>query len=340
MLPHLVKESSKLSRLVLQRTNLQPHHPLLLTNRSLFAREGAGESRNAIHEEAVRCYSQTAKRMNEDFQESEVAPTVATVFTKADKKAAARDYNSRRAGYRDQVSVIRKQYFDEIAKEREKEEALVNAEKEETMRRRLERQRLKNIRSARNALLEEEKRLNRETEFKEYLEVKQTERDERRRRYHKARAMVLAELEAEADLWLTTPEEVEAAFTHEAEQKLWARPNGVLGSPSPSVDSHFWQYESHTMHMDKTYKTPRELLLEELMEQIYEESTVDETFWTTERLRDQEHLEEKAKLRAMVRAHGRRALLDKQKEMLEKYFGTAEGEVPKRMPAPSCLTLS
>lgn len=286
---------------------------------------------------ATRCYSLTSKCLDEE-EGGEEAPAVK--FTKQDKQIAARDYNSRRAEYRRQVSLLRKQYAEQMAQQRAADEAQRAAEQRELTRRRLERQRLKNIRSAQNAVKEEERRLQRETEFEEYLAVKQKERDERNRRFQKARQMVVDELEAEADLWLTTPEEVEAAFTHEAEQKLWARPNGVLGSPNPSLDSHFWQYESHTVHLEKTYRTPRDLLLEELMEQNYEEATVDENFWTPERVSDREELEMKAKLRAMVRAEGKRSLLNKQKELLESYFSAKEDEVPKRMPAPNVKILA
>lgn len=289
---------------------------------------------------AIRYYSQTIKRMNEASEAGAEEDNSSSSFTKKDKRVAAQDYNSRRAAYRRQVSLLRKQYAEQVAKQRAADEAQRAAEQRELTRRRLERQRLKNVRSAQNAVKEEEKRKQREKEFEAYLEVKQEERDERNRRFRKARQLLIDELEAEADLWLTTPEEVEAAFTHEAEQLLWARPNGVLGAPSPSLDSHFWQYESHTVHLDKTYKTPRELLLEQLMEQNYEQATVDQDFWTPERVADREELEVKAKLRAMVRAEGRRALLSKQKEMLESYYSTKDDEIPKKMPAPNVKILA
>jgi len=285
-----------------------------------------------------RQYSRSYKVMDDVGKEEDQPPP--PLFTRKDKVVAARDFNSRRADYKRQVSVLRKKYADEIARKKAEEEKQVELEKQAAKRRYLERQRLKNIRSAQNALTEEERRLEQEKIFQEHLRTQQEERDERNRKFALARQMVIDELEAEADLWLTTPEEVEAAFTHEAEQLLWARPNGVLGSPSPSVDSHFWQYESHTMHLDKTYRTPRELLLEEMLEHIYEQATVDEKFWTPERVKDREELEQKAKLRAMVRAEGRRALLNMQKEMLESYYSTSEDEVPKRMPAPNVKVLA
>lgn len=278
--------------------------------------------------------------MDEAKEGEEEAAAPPPLFTKKDKVIAARDYNARRAAYNRQVSLLRKQYADDIAKRKAAEAEQNEVEKQAARRQYLERRRLKNIRSAQNALEQVRKTEEQAKAFEEHLRVKQEEREERNRRFKLARQMVIDELESEADLWLTTVEEVDAAFTREAEQLLWARPGGVLGSPSPSVDSHFWQYESHTMHLDKTYKTRRELLLEEMLEKIYEEATVDEKFWTPERLKDRKELEDKAKLRAMVRAEGRRALLNKQKELLESYYGTTDEEKPKKMPAPDVKVLA
>ena len=180
---------------------------------------------------------------------------------------------------------------------------------------------------------QEQIRKQREKEFQEHLKKMQMERDARNERFAIARQLVIDELEKEAPLWLTTPEEVEAAFTSSAEQLLWARPGGVLGAPNPSLDASFWQYETHTWHMDRTYKSQREVLLEQIEELAYEEANVDASFWTPERLAEQEQLEEKARLRAMVHSAGRRELLRKQREILEDRFANEEGEVPRQQPA-------
>lgn len=311
-------------------TSVWSQNPLFWRSDSIFER-----TNRPIGNDGHRYYSQS-HIMFDSEEEAHTTPK----FTRKDKQIAARDYNSRRAAYRRQVSLLRKQYAEQVAQQRAEDEAQRAAEQRELTRRRLERQRLKNIRSAQNAVKEEERRSVQAKEFEEYLQIKQDERVQRNRRFQKARQLVIDELETEADMWLTTPEEVEEAFTHEAEQQLWARPNGVLGAPSPSLDSHFWQYESHSVHMDKTYRRPRELLLEELMEQNYEQATVDDNFWTLERVEDRVELEMKAKLRAMVRAEGRRSLLKKQKEMLEGYFSTKENEIPKRMPPPNVKILA
>lgn len=339
-----LKESSRWSRAVCQQRLSQPGSapsvPGML-NLGNSTRVNINSNTCTFYIATARHYSQSHRVMDEETEEEAEAPAPPPpLFTKEDKVVAARDYNSRRADYNRQVSLLRKQYASDIAKKKAADEAQEEIEKKAAQRRYLERQRLKNIRSAQNALQEKQKREEQAEAFQEHLRVQQEEREQRNRRFNLARQMVIDELETEADLWLTSTEEVDAAFTHEAEQLLWARPNGVLGAPSPSVDSHFWQYESHTMHLDKTYRTPRELLLEEMLENIYEEATVDEKFWTPERLQDREELEQKAKLRAMVRAEGRRALLNKQKEMLESYYGNTEEEVPKRMPAPNVKVLA
>ena len=339
-----LKESSRWSRAVCQQRLSKPGPPPSFPgtlNLGNSIRVNTNSNNSTFCATAARHYSQSHRVMDDATEEEEAeAPAPPPLFTKKDKVVAARDYNSRRADYNRQVSLLRKQYASEIAKKKAADEAQEEIEKKAARRRYLERQRLKNIRSAQNAVKEEQKREERAVAFQEHLRVQQEEREQRNRRFNLARQMVIDELETEADLWLTSTEEVDAAFTHEAEQLLWARPNGVLGAPSPSVDSHFWQYESHTMHLDKTYRTPRELLLEEMLENIYEEATVDEKFWTPERLADREELEQKAKLRAMVRAEGRRALLNKQKEMLESYYGNTEEEIPKKMPAPNVKVLA
>ncbi|CAB9507823.1 expressed unknown protein [Seminavis robusta] len=288
---------------------------------------------------ALRQYSPTGTKLNDEAvqKDEEEAP----LFTKKDKKAAARDYNSRRANYRRHVSVLRKQYFAEYEKEMAAERARVDAEREEVTRRKLERQRLKNVRSARNAVLMEEARQQRAREFEAHLAKMQKVRDETKRRYQYARQSVIQELEAAAAQWLTSVEEVEAAFTHEAEQQLWAYPGGVLGEANPSVDSHFWQYESHTNHLDKTFQSPRELLLEDLLKRVYDDASIDyENYWTTSRIQERDAVVLKAKLRALVRAEGRRSLLSRQQELLLGYYETKEDEVPKRMPAPNVKILA
>ena len=237
---------------------------------------------------------------------------------KLEAKLAARDYNNRRASYKRQVSALRREYADQIAKQRAQDEAEEEDRRQKLTRQRLERQRRKNMKSAANALREEELRLQREKEFNLHLEQQQRIRDATKERYTAARQLLINELEAEAPLWLTTPEEVEAAFSDpEKEQLLWARPGGVLGAPNPSLDAHFWQYETHTWQMGKTYKSQRQDLLETLEEMVYEDANVNPDFWTPERIAEHDRLEEKAKLRAMVHSVGRAELLRKQRELIQ-----------------------
>ena len=108
-------------------------------------------------------------------------------------------------------------------------------------------------------------------------------REAEKERFRRARQMVIDELEEEAPLWLISPEEVEAAFTHEAGQLLWARPGGVIGAPNPGLDAHFWQYEVHSQDFRQTYPSKRELLLEELEEEAYRKANIDPKIWTKRR---------------------------------------------------------
>jgi hypothetical protein len=209
-------------------------------------------------------------------------------------------------------------------------------------RRTLERQRIKNIKSAQNAIRQREKQLERQREFQEELRVAQINREARNARFAKARQLLIDELEEEAPLWMTTPEEVEAAFTPEAEQLLWARPHGVLGAPTPTEDVEFWRYHSLSPYKGRTYPLAREILLDELEEASYVESNMDSAFWTEERLGEREELEEKARLRAMVYDAGKRALLRKQQEILQGRFAEEESrtKIPQPMPVPNVKILA
>lgn len=253
----------------------------------------------------------------------------------------AKELEKRRVAYSKEVSKLRKQYAAEVARQRAADEAAAEAEKRETTRRQLEYARKKNIRTAQNALKQQQIKAQRDAEFAEELRLTQIQRDATKARFQRARQMVVDELEEVAHLWLTTPQEVEDAFTPETEQLLWARPNSVLGEADPTLDTEYWRYESHTWHMDKTYPTPRELLLQEFLDQAYEEANIDEDFWTPERLEEREALERKARLRAMVLDTGRRILLRKQQELLQDEFSNQDKtQVPKPMPVPSLSVLA
>ena len=250
-------------------------------------------------------------------------------------KKAARDYNNARAAYRRQVNRLRLEYAEELARQRAADKAEQDATLKATTRRRLERQRRKNIRSAKNAMRQKQLREEREKEFNEHLRVMQLRRDARNERYAAARQLVIDELEEVAHLWITTPEEVEAAFTPEAEQLLWAFPGGILGEPNPTLDTHFWQNETHTWHVDSIYKARRQVLLEEVNEESYNEANIDKNFWTEERLEERKRLEEKARLRAMVQSAGRSQLLRMQAELRKEKEIIVDGEVPHPASAPS-----
>jgi hypothetical protein len=258
----------------------------------------------------------------------------------AELRQIALEYGRQKSSYKRQVSLLRKEYMEEYQRHKAEDEAQRDAERAETTRRRLERQRAKNEISVQNAIRQEELRRQTHLAFQDHLRVQQEKRTAQKKLFTRARQSLIDELEEEAPLWLTSPEEVEAAFTPEAEQLLWARPQGLLGAPNPSLDSHFWQFESHTWEMSKTYKTQQDVLLEDFEEEVFDRTNLNPEFWTLERVQALEELERKAKLRANVRLEGRRSLLKRQKEYLDEDGEAQEGEPPKSMPVPSLGVLS
>jgi hypothetical protein len=283
---------------------------------------------------AARWYSSTRPALEEE----------AAVAKKDDNKQlnkqVAREFGRRKAAYKRHVGELRKEYLGEYLKHKAEDEAARETEQAEATRKRLERQRSKNERSAENAVRQAELRRQTHLAFQDHLQQMQEKRDAKNKLFTRAQQLIIGELEEEAPFWMTTPEEVDAVFTHEAEQLLWARPNGILGAPNPSDDSHFWQYEAHTWQMKKTYKTQRDILLEELEQEAYNKANIDPNFWTPEKLEQQEELERKARLRALVRLEGRRALLKRQMEFLDEEAISEDGEPPKPAPVPSLAVLS
>mmetsp|Transcript_12537 Transcript_12537/g.18416 ORF Transcript_12537/g.18416 Transcript_12537/m.18416 type:complete len:609 (-) Transcript_12537:45-1871(-) len=259
-------------------------------------------------------------------------------------KVAAAEFNSSKATYKRRVSELRKEYASEVALQRAADQAERAVRQKEERRQKLERQRLKNIKSAEASMRQLEIRKQRELEFQEHLRAAQINRDARNERFRKARQLLIDELEEEAPLWLTTHEEVDKAFSDNADQKLWAFPNSIIGALEPTEDAKFWNLESHTWHMDKTYKTQAEALTEQLLDEAYLDNNIDKSYWNQERLSMRKELEEKAKLRAMVKDAGRRALLVKQKELLQDTFPEqsrdTDAKIPRPMPVPNVKILA
>ena len=256
----------------------------------------------------------------------------------------AHDYNQRRATYKQRVSQLRKTYAQQIAQQRAADKAAQEALEKQRTRLRLERQRRKNERSARNAQYQAKIRKQRHQEWQAELQRQQLIRDAKKERFAKARQLVINELEQEAPLWLTTVEEVEQAFASpEKEQLLWAKPGGILGAPNPSLDAHFWEYETHTNHVDKIYMSQRQVLLQQLQDESYEQANIDSNYWQHDGKQDEwERLQRKAKLRAMVQSAGRRELLKKQRQMLSDLVNqqTDREGIPQAMPVLNRKVLS
>jgi len=249
-----------------------------------------------------------------------------------DPKLLANVYNIRRASYKRAVTALRKKYATDIRVRREAEERRSAVEAAKKKREVLKRRRKRAERSALNAARRKEEIAARKVEWDAELALTQIERDAKKDLYRRARQRIVDELEAEAHLWLTTPEEVEAALGNpRAGQQLWARPGGLIGAP-PGPDTAFgddgdlWRYECHTWDMRPTYKTPREVMFEELEDAAYAQANINPAYWTEERTKETEQREMKAQLRAMVREEGRKALVQKQRDMMRDVYGDADNQ--------------
>lgn len=260
-------------------------------------------------------------------------------------------FNQQRAQYNRAVSALRKQYFAEIEEQREQERRRKDIEEAKLRRAALERKRLKAMRSAENAQKQLQKQEMRRLEWEKELRATQHERNAKKELYSKARQKIVEELEAECHMWLTTPEEVERALGNPtAAQTLWSRPGGMIGAPSGERTGFgdygdFWRYECHTWDARPTYKTPKEVMLEELEYMAYLQANNNPSYWTKERVREAEQKEQRARLRAILREEGRRSLLNKQREMMRDIYGNNDagskkadskgGRLPPTaMPAP------
>lgn len=236
-------------------------------------------------------------------------------------------YNKQRAHYNRAVSALRKQYFTELENERRIEARRKKSAEAKHKRETLERRRLKAMRTAANAQRQIEKREDRMREWGEELAITQKERDAKKEIYQQARQRIVDELEAECHLWLTTPEEVEDALgSLSAPQKLWTRAGGMVGAPSGQDTGFgdfgdFWRYESHTWDSRPTYKSPQELMLEEIEYMAYLQANNNPKYWTKDRVMKEEHKEQRARLRSIIREEGRRSLLNKQREMMRDIYG-------------------
>jgi len=245
-------------------------------------------------------------------------------------------YNQQRAHYNRAVSALRKQYYTEISIQREAERRRKALAEAKLKRESLERKRLKAMVTADNARKQLDQRDRRLDEWGRELKVTQMERDEKKELYKLARQRIVDELEAEAHLWLTTPEEVEKALGNPvASQILWTRAGGMIGAPSgedTGFGDHgdFWRYECHTWDARPTYKSPKEVMLEELEYMSYLQANNDPKYWTKERVEEEEMKEQRARLRSIIREEGRRSLLNKQREMMKDIYGKEDSGYNKK----------
>jgi len=290
-----------------------------------------------------------------------LAASEAALLKKNNLRSRALLYNNERADYLRQVSKLRSHYKEEVAVYQAQDDAEKEALVEATTRRRLERQRAKNERTFQNAIRQKELRKQQAVAFEDHLLQQQEIRTANKIVHQRARQLILVELEEESKLWLSSVEDVEKVFgkdnenESETEQLLWAKPQGVIGVPNPSLDSHFWSYEGHTWDRSKTYKTKSEMLLQKLEDKAYDATNIDtKKVWTLQKTNEHDTLVRKAKLRALVRQAGRRSLLQRQKEYLdfdstvsvienEDEAGVRTStpqEPPKPIPVPSLAVLA
>jgi hypothetical protein len=265
-------------------------------------------------------------------------------LSKASKQKIASNYNNRRSNYKKAVSKLRKQYATEYAKQTKQDLESKQKQQQVVTRQRLERQRLKNIKSVKNAMKQEELRIAQKKIFEEHLKTQAVKDEKRKIRFEKARRLVLKELEQQAVYWLTTKEDVDMQldqkFNPFIEQQLWTRPGSFIGEPAPSNDSQYWKYESHTWKVQATYPTKNEKLLENIEDMVYDRTNVDyNIYWNEERVNYQNELEEKAKLRALVLNEGKKALLHKQRQMMQDVHTQQQVVNKEEMIVPPILDL-
>lgn len=254
-------------------------------------------------------------------------------------------FHTRRAKYKKAVSSLRKQYALEISRQQKLDLESQQKQKAIITRKRLERQRLKNIQSTKNALKQEQLRIQAKADFEHHLIEQQVKRSQREERFVKAKKIVVDELEQQADYWMTSREEVDVLLCNtrnpNIDQELWTRPASYVGEPAPSNDASFWRYESHTWKVQKTYQTPKDKLLQEIQEGLYDHANIDyNLYWSKERVAFQLEKEEKAKLRALVLNEGKKVLLQKQRRLMQdvhatqKHENTTQHIVPPKLDAP------
>jgi len=259
---------------------------------------------------------------------------------KVNVKEKLAEVKSARIEYNEEVHLLRKKYYEEYQNKRLKEQEIKRKEQIEK-RAKVEARRIKRLRkSIEQEKRQEAKRMERTAEFEEHLRVMQGRREERNARFLKARQLVIDELEAESHLWMTTEEEASRVFDdHEKMQELWSKPHHIGALPE---DAMFWRYLSHTADMSKTYPTRKEILFEDILDDVYMDFNMDEEFWSSKSIEEIHEEQQRTKLYAMVRREGRRILLEKQTSLSNEHFGKEQEEkgLPKRLPPPDLNILA
>jgi len=106
-------------------------------------------------------------------------------------------------------------------------------------------------------------------------------------------------------------------------QKLWARPGQYVGALPCVTESlvddvlpcakYYWRYESETWRMTRTYKSPRQYFLEQILKESYEEANLTPQLgWSDQEIKLQVLKEDRARLRALVQSLAIRKLVQQQ----------------------------
>jgi len=263
-------------------------------------------------------------------------------YTEEEIKERLQHANDQRKLYKKQVSELRKQYKQELdvkRREEEREQQKISTKQAIEV---AHRRKVKLLRSIGNERKQRELQAERRAEFEEYLRMAQVNREARRERFVKARRLVIEDLEKESHLWMSSVEEVDKVFDDKnIMQELWTHPYTVGARPKDSV---YWRFQSRTADMSRSYPKRREMLLDQILDDVHADENIDPEYWTNEKFDTVFQREQRVKLQAMIRKEGRKRLLKQQHELMKEHFTLApnqkEAGVPLKLPPPDLSILS
>mmetsp|Transcript_2982 Transcript_2982/g.5590 ORF Transcript_2982/g.5590 Transcript_2982/m.5590 type:complete len:691 (-) Transcript_2982:129-2201(-) len=210
------------------------------------------------------------------FSTSSVAETDAENNGRPDPSTFA----NRRNAYRSSLSSLRKAYANEVYDARVAAERQDAAAKVVAARAKAERQYLKNLASLEGAIRDQASKAQRAVDFARELEEEAARRKVRERRAHRAREILLEELEAEAVHWIVDETHAENLLETAGMgmDGLWDRPGALVGV-APE-EASFWKYGCATYHMYPRHYVTLSQLVERNAEDYVRENGLDQPFST------------------------------------------------------------